>query len=156
MQLRHRAEVTLSMLMMSDGPIITCSDVTATPGDSDVILPCSVKARPQVTSLYWTIGNETAVTDVTLGSNYIPLVRVRQYFLFVFRHCCFSDDVLYRRKSLPEFTDITECLDQGCGVLSFCETSTPTPTPSPDFRLRIQDVMCDILIVYFSMNGQKI
>lgn len=63
-------------MLTSDGPIITCNDVTATPGDSDVILPCSVLARPQVTSLYWTVSNETAITDVTLGSNYVTLVRV--------------------------------------------------------------------------------
>ena len=62
--------------MLSDGPVITCSDVTATPGDRDVIVPCSVAARPHVTSLYWTVGNDTAVTDVTLGSNYVTLVRV--------------------------------------------------------------------------------
>ena len=68
----------MSVLTLSDGPVITCSDVTATQGDRDVIVPCSVRARPQVTSLYWTLGNnETAVTDVTLGSNYITLVRVR-------------------------------------------------------------------------------
>jgi len=40
------------------------------------MLSCSVTARPQVTSLYWTISNETAITDVTLGSNYVTLVRV--------------------------------------------------------------------------------
>jgi len=62
---------------LSDAPIISCNDVTATPGDIDVILPCSVTARPQVTSLYWTVSNDSAdVTDVTLGSNYVTLVRV--------------------------------------------------------------------------------
>ena len=34
---------------------------------------------------------------------------------------------------------------QGCGVLIFV-----------GLRLRLQDVMCDILIVYFRMHGEKI
>jgi len=32
---------------------------------------------------------------------------------------------------------------------------TRTPTPSPNFRLQLQDVMCDIPIVYFKTNGEK-
>jgi len=94
--------------MMSDGPVVTCTDVTATPGDSDVILPCSVRARPHVTSLYWTIGNETAVTDVTLGTNYITLVRVRHLL------CCYFS--FYRATRSGARTMRGICYDLVTGV----------------------------------------
>ena len=42
----------------------------------------------------------------------------------------------------------------GAGIRNpyFCGT----PTPRSNFNLRLQDVVCDILIVYFMMNGEKI
>ena len=45
------------------------------------------------------------------------------------------------------------------GILIFVGPKEPglqTATPSPNFRLRLQDVMCDIVSVYFRMNGEKI
>jgi len=51
------------------------------------------------------------------------------------------------------FTARMPLLTRDAESLFFC--GTPTPTPSPNFRLRLQDVMCNILIVYFRMNGEK-
>lgn len=51
-----------------DAPVITCDDVTANVGDFNVKIQCRIKAKPEVTSLYWAVDyNDTSLASIDSG-----------------------------------------------------------------------------------------
>ena len=62
--------------------MVTCDDVIASIGDVNVILSCKIKARPEVTSLYWVVDiNDTNAVNVgtpggKVADSWTTVVRV--------------------------------------------------------------------------------
>jgi hypothetical protein len=61
----------------SDGPVIQCEHREADRDESNVYLCCQVRARPEVTSLFWIVDvNGTTLADGDFTSGYWSMVKV--------------------------------------------------------------------------------
>jgi hypothetical protein len=63
--------ITLNVITYADAPIVSCQPALAAPGERNVHLDCSVRARPPLTALFWVVdANGTTVADGEVVSEY--------------------------------------------------------------------------------------
>ena len=66
-------------MLCADGPVIKCQNTLADLGEMNVHLRCEVKAKPEVTSLFWVVDvNKTAISGSRSEDEFWNLVRVRK------------------------------------------------------------------------------
>ena len=63
--------------LVADAPIVNCESSWAHVGDRNVFVRCKVKARPEVTAIFWILdGNGTTVTEGQVVNEHWTLVMV--------------------------------------------------------------------------------
>jgi len=75
---------------LADSPVIRCDAATALLGDTDVVLACEIKARPEVTALFWVINIDAQTTIVANGDHLDNDIFTSNMVSIHCTNCCYN------------------------------------------------------------------